>query len=137
MTKTPKRKQKSKYDAKFKPTTGLNLSDNELINWIQKSKQGSKFNDLMTGKGISGDRSADDAKLAHMLLYFSGGDKEQTFRIMRESGSYRPDKTDAYYRSTIDKMDAQIEEYAKRPNSQKGIGKPNGRAMPGKNSNQA
>lgn len=130
-------RSQKKYDAKFKPTTGLNLSDNELINWIQKSKQGSKFNDLMTGKGISGDRSADDAKLAHMLLYFSGGDKEQTFRIMRESGSYRPDKTDAYYRSTIDKMDAQIEEYAKRPNSQKGIGKPNGRAMPGKNSNQA
>ena len=78
-------RSQKKYDAKFKPTTGLNLSDNELINWIQKSKQGSKFNDLMTGKGISGDRSADDAKLAHMLLYFSGGDKEQTFRIMRES----------------------------------------------------
>lgn len=131
-------RSQKKFDAKFKPATSLNLSDSELINWIKGSKQGGKFNDLMAGKGISGDKSADDAKLAHMLLYFSGGDKEQTFRIMRESGLYRPDKPDSYYYGTITKMDAQIEEYAKRPNSAKGIGKPNnGRTVPGKNNNNS
>ncbi len=110
------------------PTGSLNLSDNELIRWIQSSKQGSKFNDLYNGRGVSGNRSDDDAKLAHMLLYFNGGDKDQAFRIMRESGAYRPDKPDSYYRATIDKMDAKIEVYAKRPTfSADGPGKPKGK----------
>lgn len=114
--------------AKLRPTGSLNLSDNELIRWIQSSKQGSKFNDLYNGRGVSGNRSDDDAKLAHMLLYFNGGDKDQAFRIMRESGAYRPDKPDSYYRATIDKMDAKIEVYAKRPTfSADGPGKPKGK----------
>lgn len=114
--------------AKPRPTGSLNLSDNELIRWIQSSKQGSKFNDLYNGRGVSGNRSDDDAKLAHMLLYFNGGDKDQAFRIMRESGAYRPDKPDSYYRATIDKMDAKIEVYAKRPTfSADGPGKPKGK----------
>ncbi len=94
------------------------LSDGELINWIRGSKKGREFDDLYSGKGISGNKSNDDAKLAHMLLYFSGGDKEQTFRIMRESGCNRSDKPDTYYRHTIDEMDKRIEEYAKRPKSE-------------------
>lgn len=98
-----------------KPQAHGNMSDRELIQWIQKSKMASKFNDLYNGKGLSGDRSADDGKLAHMLLYFNGGDKEQAFRIMRESGLNRTDKPDSYYRHTIDKMDEKISEYAKRP----------------------
>lgn len=127
-------RSQKKYDSGAKPVRSLNLSDAELIRWIQGSKQGGKFTDLMSGRGISGDRSADDAKLAHLLLYFSGGDKEQTFRIMRESGLYRPEKPDSYYHGTIAKMDAQIKEYAKRPNSSAGIGKPNnGRTVPGRN----
>ncbi len=114
--------------AKPRPTGSLNLSDNELIRWIQSSKQGSKFNDLYNGRGVSGNRSDDDAKLAHMLLYFNGGDKDQAFRIMRESGAYRPDKPDSYYLATIDKMDAKIEVYAKRPTfSADGPGKPKGK----------
>ncbi len=114
--------------AKPRPTGSLNLSDNELIRWIQSSKQGSKFNDLYNGRGVSGNRSDDDAKLAHMLLYFNGGDKDQAFRIMRESGAYRPDKPDSYYRATIDKMDTKIEVYAKRPTfSADGPGKPKGK----------
>lgn len=114
--------------AKPRPTGSLNLSDSELIRWIQGSKQGSKFNDLYNGRGVSGNRSDDDAKLAHLLLYFNGGDKEQAFRIMRESGAYRPDKPDSYYRATIDKMDAKIEVYAKRPTfSADGPGKPKGK----------
>lgn len=103
---------------------GLSLSDTELIRWIQGSKQSGKFNDLYQGRGVSGNRSDDDAKLAHMLLYFNGGDKEQAFRIMRESALYRPDKPDAYYRTTIDKMDAKIDAYARRPTlSAGGVGK--------------
>ena len=111
-----------------RPTGSLTMSDGELVRWIQGSKQGSKFNDLYHGRGVSGNRSDDDAKLAHMLLYFNGGDKDQAFRIMRESGAYRPDKSDSYYRATIDKMDAKIEVYAKRPTfSADGPGKPKGK----------
>lgn len=111
-----------------RPTGSLTMSDGELVRWIQGSKQGSKFNDLYHGRGVSGNRSDDDAKLAHMLLYFNGGDKDQAFRIMRESGAYRPDKPDSYYRATIDKMDAKIEVYAKRPTfSADGPGKPKGK----------
>ena len=111
-----------------RPTGSLTMGDGELVRWIQGSKQGSKFNDLYHGRGVSGNRSDDDAKLAHMLLYFNGGDKDQAFRIMRESGAYRPDKPDSYYRSTIDKMDAKIEVYAKRPTfSADGPGKPKGK----------
>ena len=99
-----------------------NLGDKELIRWIQSSKQGSKFNDLYNGRGVSGDKSADDGKLAHMLLYFNGGDKEQAFRIMRESGLNRPDKPDSYYRHTIDSMNSKIETYARPPKSTAGVG---------------
>ncbi len=122
-----------------RPTGSLTMGDGELVRWIQGSKQGSKFNDLYHGRGVSGNRSDDDAKLAHMLLYFNGGDKDQAFRIMRESGSYRPDKPDSYYRATIDKMDAKIEVYAKRPTfSADGPGKPKGKGSGnGKKGSQA
>lgn len=113
---------------KPQPTASQSLSDNELIRWIRGSKQGAKFDDLYSGRGVSGDRSNDDGKLAHLLLYFNGGDKEQAFRIMRESGAYRPDKPDSYYRHTIDKMNDKIEVYAKRPTfSADGHGKPKGK----------
>ncbi len=98
-----------------RPTSPLNLSDTDLINWIKSSKKGSEFTELYSGRGVSGNRSDDDAKLAHLLLYFNGGDKMQAFRIMRESGLYRPDKPDSYYHHTIDKMNEKIDTYAKRP----------------------
>ena len=122
-----------------RPTGSLSMGDGELVRWIQGSKQGGKFNDLYHGRGVSGNRSDDDAKLAHMLLYFNGGDKDQAFRIMRESGAYRPDKPDSYYRATIDKMDAKIEVYAKRPTfSADGPGKSKGKGPGnGKKGNQA
>lgn len=99
------------------PTSHADMNDNELISWIRSTSVAAKFNDLYSGRGSSGNRSDDDAKLAHMLLYFNGGDKEQAFRIMRESGLYRPDKPDSYYHNTIAKMDSFIKIYANRPNS--------------------
>ncbi len=124
---------------KPQPTASQSLSDSELIRWIRGSKQGAKFDDLYSGRGVSGDRSNDDGKLAHLLLYFNGGDKEQAFRIMRESGAYRPDKPDSYYRHTIDKMNDKIEVYAKRPTfSADGHGKPKGKGPGnGRRGNQA
>lgn len=107
-------KPQGQYD---RVTSAGCLSDGELLNWIRGSKKGRDFDDLYSGKGISGNKSNDDAKLAHMLLYFNGGDKEQAFRIMRESGCNRVDKPDSYYRHTIDEMDKRIEAYAKRPKS--------------------
>lgn len=104
-------------DSRPRPSNGMHLSDSELVRWIRSSKRASDFDALYSGKGLSGDKSNDDAKLAHILLYFSGGDKEQTFRIMRESGQNRTDKPDSYYRHTIEKMDEKITEYAKLPTS--------------------
>lgn len=111
------RKQYTNQNKSATQRGSLNLNDNELIKWIRGSKQGGKFDDLYSGRGVSGNRSADDAKLAHLLLYFNGGDEQQAFRIMREAGSYRPDKPDSYYQSTIKKMNEKITEYAKHPNS--------------------
>ena len=111
------RKQNTNQNKSATQRGSLNLNDNELIKWIRGSKQGGKFDDLYSGRGVSGNRSADDAKLAHLLLYFNGGDEQQAFRIMREAGSYRPDKPDSYYQSTIKKMNEKITEYAKHPNS--------------------
>ena len=116
------RKKVSTITSPQQVNTRTNLGDKELIRWIQSSKQGSKFNDLYNGKGVSGDKSADDGKLAHMLLYFNGGDKEQAFRIMRESGLNRSDKPDSYYRHTIDSMNSKIETYARPPKSTAGVG---------------
>ena len=111
-------------------TSSLNLSDRDLVSWIQRSKKGSEFNDLYNGRGITGDKSVDDSKLAHLLLYFNNGDKEQAFRIMRESGANRPDKPDSYYRSTISSIDSKIQTYAKRPTfSAEGSGKPKGKGQ--------
>lgn len=111
--------------ARPKPASSLSLSDNELIARIRSSKKGRDFDDLYSGKGISGNKSNDDAKLAHLLLYFNEGDKEQAFRIMRESGANRPDKPDSYYRHTVDNMDKNIQEYAKRPSNFSGKGPQN------------
>lgn len=112
-------------DTRPKPASSLSLSDNELIARIRASKKGRDFDDLYSGKGISGNKSNDDAKLAHLLLYFNEGDKEQAFRIMRESGANRPDKPDSYYRHTVDNMDKNIQEYVKRPTNFSGKGPQN------------
>lgn len=101
--------------ARPRPASSLSLSDNELISRIRSSKKGRDFDYLYSGKGITGNKSNDDAKLAHLLLYFNEGDKDQAFRIMRESEANRPDKPDSYYRHTIDNMDKNIQEYAKHP----------------------
>lgn len=112
-------RQEVKASSTFNRVTfATEMSDSELIGWIRGSKKGRDFDDLYSGKGISGNKSNDDAKLAHMLLYFSGGEKEQTFRIMRESGSYRPEKSDDYYRHTIEEMDKKITDYAHRPRTE-------------------
>ncbi len=122
-------------DSHPRPSSGIHLSDSELVRWIRSSKKASDFDALYSGKGLSGNKSDDDAKLAHMLLYFSGGDKEQTFRIMRESGLNRVDKPDSYYHHTIENMNAQITGYAKLPTSltADGAGKSGGRSSRGKN----
>lgn len=125
-------------DSHPRPSNGMHLSDSELVRWIRSSKKASDFDALYSGKGLSGDKSNDDAKLAHILLYFSGGDKDQAFRIMRESGQNRVDKPDSYYRHTIEKMNEKITEYAKLPSSfaADGAGRAGGRRSGGGNDNR-
>ena len=125
-------------DSHPRPSSGTHLSDSELVRWIRSSKKASDFDALYSGKGLSGDKSNDDAKLAHILLFFSGGDKEQTLRIIRESGQNRADKPDSYYRHTIEKMDEKITEYAKLPSSlaADGAGRAGGRRSGGGNNNR-
>lgn len=125
---------KSNYVSRVNTNGGGMLKDDELIGWIRRSKVGAKFDELYSGKA-SGDKSANDAKLAHMLLYFNGGNKEQVFDIMRGSGLNRADKPDSYYRYTIQKMSEEITEFAKRPTQGANAGAGNKRRC-GKGKNQ-
>ena len=78
-------------------------TDNEVIERIRKSKKGAEFDALYSGKGVTGNASMDDMKLAGILAFFTDCDEAQCFRIMRSSASYRPDKSDNYYLHTIGK----------------------------------
>lgn len=78
-------------------------SDRDVVERIRRSKKGAEFDELYSGKGISGDRSRDDMKLANILAFFTDGDAAQMLRIIKESGLYRPEKPDDYYIHTIGK----------------------------------
>lgn len=78
-------------------------TDNEVIERIRKSKRGAEFDAIYSGKGYTGNKSVDDMKLANILAFFTNCDEAQCLRIMRDSGSYRPDKSDDYYMHTIGK----------------------------------
>ncbi len=87
-------------------------SDNEVIERIRKSKRGADFEALFTGKGITGNASVDDMKLANILVFFTDCDAAQSLRIMKSSASYRPDKSENYYTHTIGRA---IETLSTRP----------------------
>ncbi len=87
-------------------------SDNEVIERIRKSKRGADFEALFTGKGITGNASVDDMKLANILVFFTDCDAAQSLRIMKSSASYRPDKSENYYTHTIGRA---IETLSMRP----------------------
>lgn len=78
-------------------------NDNDVIARIRRSKKAPEFDALFSGKGLSGNASEDDAKLANMLAFFTDCDSAQCLRIMKQSGSYRPTKADSYYEHTINK----------------------------------
>ena len=78
-------------------------SDSEVIDRIRKSKRGADFDALYSGRGITGNASVDDMKLANILAFFTNCDAEQSLRIMKSSASYRPNKSDNYYKHTIGK----------------------------------
>lgn len=78
-------------------------NDNDVIERIRRSKKGPEFEALFSGKGISGNASEDDARLANMLAFFTDCDASQSLRIMKQSSSYRPMKADSYYEHTINK----------------------------------
>lgn len=86
-----------------KSSTYGSSSDSEIIERIRRSKQAGYFEQLYSGKGVTGDKSRDDYSLARMLGWWTNGDVEQTMRIMRDSGQWRQDKGDDYYRHTIEK----------------------------------
>ena len=90
--------QKNVSRGEYRPGT-----DDEVIERIRKSKKGAEFDALYSGKGVTGNASNDDMKLAHILAFFTNCDHDQCFRIMRSSASYRPDKSDDYYLHTITK----------------------------------
>ncbi len=87
-------------------------SDIEVVERIRKSKRGAEFDALYSGKGLMGDKSRDDMRLAGILAFFTDGDAAQSLRIMKNSGLYRADKADSYYMHTIGKA---IENLSVRP----------------------
>ena len=74
--------------------------DRTVIERIQKSRKADEYNALARGENVTGDRSRNDWAMAKIVGFFSGGDVQQTVRIMRSSGLNRPEKPDVYYERT-------------------------------------
>lgn len=85
----------------YNRSSSFNKSDAEVIACIEKSKKGSVFKQLYNGADITGDNSRNDFMLMNILAYFTDCDADQMERIFKNSGLYRPQKQDGYYKTTI------------------------------------
>lgn len=114
----------------YNRSSSFNKSDAEVIACIEKSKKGSVFKQLYNGADITGDNSRNDFMLMNILAYFTDCDADQMERIFKNSGLYRPQKQDGYYKTTINSA---IGSLYQRPSF--GSNKPFGKAGGKKNNN--
>ena len=72
------------------------LGNDELIRKAMSAKNGDKFKRLWGGdvSMYGGDESRADAALIVMLMFWTGGDRERTDHLFRQSGLYRAEKWD-------------------------------------------
>lgn len=78
-------------------------SDQEVIDRIRRSKKGSTFEQLYSGRDVTGDNSRNDFMLLNMLAFFTDCDPAQMERIFKSSGLYRPEKGEPYLNRSINK----------------------------------
>lgn len=75
-------------------------SDENVFKLISRSKCADEFEKLYAGIDLLGNHSKSDYRLFGILIYFTNGDKEQVFRIFKNSGLYREKKGEKYLETT-------------------------------------
>lgn len=81
----PKNQRQEKAGANTLP-----LSDNELIERASRARNGDRFSALWRGNvSAYGSKSEADAALLKLLHFWTGGDKERSFRLFAQSGLKR------------------------------------------------
>ena len=120
--------QPSAVDRKPRQTTLAELTDNEVVDLLNRSKAGEDFKRLMAGEDICGDHSRSDFRLMSMLAFATGNNSEQMQRLFESSGLYRPDKKDAYVIRTAEAaIRSNRSQYSPRQTRKGGKGKGKGK----------
>ena len=94
------KKKATVYQTEYK--SPYKLSDDEVVlKKIARSKCAVEFEKLYMGIDLLGNPSKSDFRLMGILVYFTNGDKEQCFRLFKNSGLYRLKKGDKYLETTF------------------------------------
>ncbi len=73
------------------------MSDREIVERAEKTKNGEKFSALYHGFPVLETEEKDERSLMARLAMFCGGDKEQLLRVFRSSGQFRDEKPNSFY----------------------------------------
>jgi hypothetical protein len=85
------------------PAQSLALTDNDLVNRASRASNGATFSALWRGDFASagfGSQSEADGSLLSMLHFWTGGDKDRSFRLFAQSGLNRDKWERADYRES-------------------------------------
>lgn len=97
------RKQETKPAPAPAPVESLTLTDNDLLNKASRASNGATFSALWRGDFASagfGSQSEADGALLSMLHFWTGGDKDRSFRLFSQSGLNRDKWARADYRES-------------------------------------
>ena len=73
------------------------MSDRDVVEQAEKTKNGDKFTKLYNGESVLGNVEKDERSLMVRLAMFCKGDQEQLLRVFRSSGQFRDGRPDGYY----------------------------------------
>ena len=73
------------------------MSDRDVVEQAEKTKNGDKFTKLYNGESVLGNVEKDERSLMVRLAMFCKGDQEQLIRVFRSSGQFRDGRPDGYY----------------------------------------
>lgn len=86
-----------------KPITSTASDDDVLAQIRHSAKKGELFEKLYSGVDVMGNHSVSDMLLLNILAFFTKCDSNQTERLFRSSGLYRPEKGDNYISRSVNK----------------------------------
>ncbi|MCX6916962.1 MAG: AAA family ATPase, partial [Verrucomicrobia bacterium] len=103
------------------PVLPLTLTDNDLVNRASRASNGVNFSALWRGDFASagfGSQSEADGALLSMLHFWTGGDKDRSFRLFSQSGLSRDKWDRADYRESTWALVANGKTYSPRSTAQ-------------------